>query len=274
MDAESFLEFASQVTKWKMYPYFDVAHSVLCALHVRDDLGPGALAFSRKHPISCWLSTMLVVFAGGMLSAALLGEPPLAPLKNTQQLLIATAVWYLVFYTPFDIGFSIAKFLPVKLVFSVMKEIYRCKKVHDGVLHAAKLYPNAYIIMVLIGTLKGNGASFTKIIERLLRGVWTPTSIETLQPSFTTKACIIASVVFVLDIKSDLISAPHAFVYVFVIGFFIYFKVFSSMILGIHEPMLPFENLICAIFFGGIFDYTTKAFKNTKDDKVDTKKKD
>lgn len=41
----------------------------------------------------------------------------------------------------------------------------------------------------------------------------------------TTKACIIASVVFVLDIKSDLISAPHAFVYVFVIGFFIYFKV-------------------------------------------------
>jgi len=53
----------------------------------------GALAFSRKHPISCWLSTMLVVFAGGMLSAALLGEPPLAPLKNTQQLVIASAVW-------------------------------------------------------------------------------------------------------------------------------------------------------------------------------------
>lgn len=88
--------------------------------------------------------------------------------------------------------------------------IFSCKKVHDGVLHAAKLYPNAYIIMVLIGTLKGiktykfahliillnivilfliqgNGASFTKIIERLLRGVWTPTSIETLQPSLYVK---------------------------------------------------------------------------------------
>lgn len=32
---------------------------------------------------------------------------------------------------------------------------FSCKKVHDGVLHAAKLYPNAYIIMVVIGTLKG-----------------------------------------------------------------------------------------------------------------------
>lgn len=35
--------------------------------------------------------------------------------------------------------------------------------------------------------IPGNGASFTKIIERLLRGVWTPTSIETLQPSLYVK---------------------------------------------------------------------------------------
>lgn len=52
MDAESFLEFASQVTKLKMYPYFDVAHSVLCALHVRDDLGPGKTSTSVFHDIS------------------------------------------------------------------------------------------------------------------------------------------------------------------------------------------------------------------------------
>jgi TRIC channel. len=36
---------------------------------------------------------MLVVFAGGMLCNALLGEPILAPLKNTQQLAVATVVW-------------------------------------------------------------------------------------------------------------------------------------------------------------------------------------
>lgn len=32
---------------------------------------------------------------------------------------------------------------------------FRCKKVYDGVTHAGKLYPNAYLIMILIGTLKG-----------------------------------------------------------------------------------------------------------------------
>lgn len=83
---------------------------------------------------------MLVIFAGGMCAAALLGEPILAPLKNSPQLLVATACWYVVFYTPFDIGYKVAKFLPVKLVASAMKEIYRAKKIHDGVSHAAKLW--------------------------------------------------------------------------------------------------------------------------------------
>lgn len=41
MDPEAFLDMANQVIKLKMFPYFDIAHCVLCALHVREDLGPG-----------------------------------------------------------------------------------------------------------------------------------------------------------------------------------------------------------------------------------------
>lgn len=36
---------------------------------------------------------MLVVFASGMLCNGLLGEPILAPLKNTPQVIVATIVW-------------------------------------------------------------------------------------------------------------------------------------------------------------------------------------
>lgn len=36
-----------------------------------------------------------------------------------------------------------------------MSLLSRCKKVYDGVTHAAKLYPNAYLIMIIIGTMKG-----------------------------------------------------------------------------------------------------------------------
>ncbi|XP_021182095.2 trimeric intracellular cation channel type 1B.1 [Helicoverpa armigera] len=257
MDPEAFLDLANQVIKLKMYPYFDIAHSLLCALAVREDLGSGAQAFSRKHPLSCWLSTMLVIFAGGMVVNGLLGEPMLAPLKNTPQLVIGTVTWYLVFYTPFDVGYKVAKFLPVKVVASAMKEIYRAKKVYDGVSHAAKLYPNAYVIMIIVGTLKGNGAGFTKLVERLIRGAWTPTAMETMQPSFYTKASLVASIIFVLDKKTDLISAPHALVYFGIVIFFVYFKL-SSILLGIHDPFVPFENLFCALFLGGIWDSLAK----------------
>lgn len=40
-----------------------------------------------------------------------------------------------------------------------------------------------------------------------------------------TKACIVASIIFVLDKKTDLISAPHALVYFGIVIFFVYFKV-------------------------------------------------
>lgn len=98
---------------------------------------------------------------------------------------------YMVFYTPFDIGYKIGKFLPIKLVASAMKEIYRAKKVYDGVTHAAKLYPNAWIIMIIIGTIKGNGAGFTKLLERLIRGAWTPTAVEFMQPTLYEALIII-----------------------------------------------------------------------------------
>merc|ERR1712180_400036 len=224
MDPEAFLEMANQVTKLKMYPYFDIAHCVICCLYVREDLGAGSLPFSRKHPLSNWLSSMISIFAGGLICNWLLGEPILGALKNNQQLMVATAVWYLIFYSPFDVGYKVCKF-----------------------------FPNGYVIMIAIGTIKGNGSGFIKILERLFRGTWTPAAMEVMAPSFPTKASIAAAIIFVLDKKTDLISAPHALVYFGICIFFAYFKL-SSLLLGIHDPFIPFENLFCAIFLGGIWD--------------------
>lgn len=124
---------------------------------------------------------------------------------------------------------------------------FRAKKVHDGVTHAAKLFPNAYLVMIMIGAVKGNGEAFIQVGERLCRGVWTPEVIEFLRPKLwvfwggcsfcrfelidllaffsPTKASVAAALVFVLDKKTDLISAPHALVYFGIVIFFVYFKV-------------------------------------------------
>jgi hypothetical protein len=64
-------------------------------------------------------------------------------------------------------------------------------------------------------------------------------------------------VIFIVDKKTDWISVPHALVYFGIVIFFVYFKL-SSMLLGIHDPFLPFENLFCALFLGGVWDTLSK----------------
>ena len=53
----------------------------------------GSLPFSRKHPLSTYISSMLVIFSGGMLANFFLGEPILGVMKNNQQLAVYSAVW-------------------------------------------------------------------------------------------------------------------------------------------------------------------------------------
>nr|ACO10506.1 Trimeric intracellular cation channel type B [Caligus rogercresseyi] len=276
MDPEIFLDVANQVTRLKMYPLFDLAHSVSCLLAIREELGSEGISYSRKHPLSCWITSMLMIFAGSVLANFLLGEPMLTPLKNNNQVLLATIVWFGIFYLPFDVGYKICRFLPFKIVCAALKEVYRAKKVHDGVYHASKLFPNAYVVMIIIGAIKGNGQAFITVAERLARGIWTPEAQEILRPTFSTKACLAAAVVFVIDRKTDLISAPHALVYLMVVSFFVYFKL-SSILLGISDPFIPFENLFSAVFLGGIFDALQERFygkPKSEDSEVEAPKQD
>ncbi len=74
-----------------------------------------------------------------------------------------------------------------------------------------------------------------------------------------TKACAAAALIFVLDKKTDLISAPHALVYFGVVIFLVYFRL-SAMLLGIADPFQPVENLLSALFLGGILDSLQEMF--------------
>jgi len=60
-----------------------------------------------------------------------------------------------------------------------------------------------------------------------------------------------------------MIDAPHAVIYFGVVLFFVYFRL-SSLLLGIHDPFVPFENLFCAIFMGGVWDALKRAMSREK----------
>lgn len=60
-----------------------------------------------------------------------------------------------------------SKILPIKIFLYILKEIQRVYKIHHGVAYAAKLYPNAYLIHIVIGTAKGAGSGIIKIFEQV-----------------------------------------------------------------------------------------------------------
>ena len=87
------------------------------------------------------------------------------------------------FFSPFDIVYKLVKFLPFKIALSVGKELLRVRKIYDGVGHALHMHPNAYIIIVLFGALKGAGSGFLSIIDRFNRGFYLPNANEVLHPT-------------------------------------------------------------------------------------------
>ena len=57
-----------------------------------------------------------------------------------------------------------------------------------------RIFPSTNeMIILMIGTLKGNGSGFMKPITRLIIGDWVPTKTEILKMSATTKECVAAS---------------------------------------------------------------------------------
>ncbi|KAI6227824.1 hypothetical protein M3Y95_00557400 [Aphelenchoides besseyi] len=264
IDQEYVISTANYVQRLKMYPHFDLAHYIIMICSVRDDLGPNSTLFSRRHPLSCWLSSMVVCFAGSFLANFLLGEPIIATFKKHDDLLMATAVWYLVFYSPFDLFYKITKLFPVKIILSILKEIQRTYKIHHGVAYASKLYPNSYVIHVVVGTAKGAGSGIIRVFEQLIRGTWSPQHHEILRPSFTTKACVIAAFIFTCDRHSLYINLPHEITYLGLSIFFVYFKL-SSIIFQVTDPLAPLENLTSAIFMGGLWDALSRAISTSRE---------
>lgn len=57
---------------------------------VREELGQNQMLFSRRHPLSCWISSIVVCFAGSFLANFLLGEPIIAPLKKHDDIILVT----------------------------------------------------------------------------------------------------------------------------------------------------------------------------------------
>lgn len=200
---------------------------------------------------------MLMCFASVILANAFVGDSPTAPFLNQRDLFTATAVWYLINYSPFDLVYKITKFLPIHVFIYCLKEVQRVHKVHHGVSHTIHSHPHAYGLILAIGVIKGAGYYYMRTLERLVRGNWIPAKNEFLHPSLATKMSLLASLVFILD-HDGLIHLPHHLLHLAIVASVILLRLLY-VLLGVHNPFRLLENVICAIFFGGMVDALKKA---------------
>ena len=142
-----------------------------------------------------------------------------------------------------------------------MNEIHNCKAIYQGIIHASKIFPDSYFIMAFIGIVKGNGPGFTRMFERLIRGSWSMNVLEFMHPSCSTKISALTSITFIANRCSESLMISHSFIFFCTVSASIYLR-FSAILLDVSDPFSPIENLICSLFFGGIWDALAKALSN------------
>eukprot|EP00092_Neocalanus_flemingeri_P015172 GFUD01016389.1.p1 GENE.GFUD01016389.1~~GFUD01016389.1.p1 ORF type:complete len:266 (+),score=54.72 GFUD01016389.1:46-843(+) len=242
-------------------PLFDICHFLLAALAVRKEVGVG---FSRSNPLATWLATMTASFAGSMIANPLLGKPILGALSNEYNIMLASVIWWGVFYSPGDLLYSLAKNQVLYVPMCVVKEIYRAKKTLGGINDAAKVFPDQELLMVMIGLIKGNGSGFMRPVTRLVCGVWRPASTELLAISVTTKECLVAAMAIVACQTGHL--SPYMssdLLYLLIVSTFIMIKL-AALVAQPIDPFEPLEQIGAYLALGGLWENTSGRNKMKK----------
>ncbi|XP_061489027.1 trimeric intracellular cation channel type B isoform X2 [Rhineura floridana] len=192
---------------------------------------------------------MLYCFGGSMLSSLMLAEPPVAFLANTTSVLLASSVWYLVFFCPHDLAYRCFSFLPIRLMLAGMKEVTRTWKITGGVAHAHSHYHNAWMIMIVVGWARGAGGGLISNFEQLVRGVWKPETNELLNMSYPVKVSLVGAVLFTMQHTFYLpVAKPNLML------FYTIFLVVNKALMMLKEcassPFASFEKVLGILLFG------------------------
>ncbi|XP_067168923.1 trimeric intracellular cation channel type A isoform X2 [Apteryx mantelli] len=239
-------ELAAAFAALPVFPLFDLAYFIVSVLYLKYE--PGAVEMSRRSPFASWLCAMLHCFGSYILADLLLGESPLHYFSNNSSVVLATAVWYLIFFCPMDLFYKCVSFLPLKLVFVAMKEVVRVRKIAAGVHHA---HHHGWFVMMATGWVKGSGVALMSNFEQLLRGVWKPETNEILHMSFPTKASLYGTLLFTLQ-QTRWLPISEANLIFFFTMFMIVCKVFMTATHSHASPFAPVEDFICPVFFGSV----------------------
>ncbi|XP_062938385.1 trimeric intracellular cation channel type B [Cynocephalus volans] len=240
-------ELALAFSRTSMFPFFDIAHYLVSLMALKRK--PGAVAVAWKNPISSWLTAMLHCFGGGILSCILLAEPPLKFLADNTNILLASSIWYIIFFCPWDLVSQGYSFLPVQLLAAGMKEVTRTWKIVGGVTHANNYYKNGWIVMIATGWARGAGGTIITHFEQLIKGDWKPKGDEWLKMSYPSKVTLLGSIIFTFQHTKHLAISKHNLMFLYTI-FIVATKIAMMITETSTVTFAPFEDTLSRMLFG------------------------
>ncbi|MBN3302993.1 trimeric intracellular cation channel type A [Amia ocellicauda] len=240
-------EITQYFAKMSMFPIFDLAYYIVSILYLKYE--PGSVEVSRRSPVASWLCAMLYCFGSYILADIMLGDSPIDYFSNNSHILLATAVWYLVFFCPLNLFYKCVAFMPVKLVLVALKEVVRVRKIAAGVHHAHHAYHHGWFIMVITGYVKGSGVALMSNFEQLIRGVWRPETNEIAHMTFPTKASLYGAILFTLQEAHWLPVSKSTLICLFTL-FMATAKVFMTATHSHGSPFALVESMVCSVLFG------------------------
>ncbi|XP_059782505.1 trimeric intracellular cation channel type B isoform X2 [Balaenoptera ricei] len=230
-------------SRTSMFPFFDIAHYLVSVMALKHQ--PGAAAMAWKNPLSSWFTAMLHCFGGGILSCVLLAEPPLRFLANNTNILLASSIWYMIFFCPCDLVSQGYSFLPVQLLAAGMKEVTRTWKICT----APKTKIRKGNDKAEEFTFSGAGGSIITNFEQLVKGCWKPEADEWLKMSYPAKVTLLGSVIFTFQQTKHLAISRHNLMFLYTM-----FLVVTKITMMITEtavmPFACFEDTLNRILFG------------------------
>lgn len=221
--ASSWDELTLAFSRTSMFPFFDIAHYLVSVMALKRQ--PGAAAEARKNPLSSWFTAMLHCFGGGILSCVLLAEPPLRFLANNTNILLASSIWYIIFFCPYDLVSQGYSFLPVQLLAAGMKEVTRTWKI------------------------VGAGGSIITNFEQLAKGSWKPQGDEWLKMSYPAKVTLLGSIIFTFQHTKHLAISRHNLMFLFTM-FLVATKITMMITQTAFMSFAPFEDILSRMLFG------------------------
>ncbi|KAM6169289.1 trimeric intracellular cation channel type B [Rhynchocyon petersi] len=240
-------ELALAFSHTSMFPFFDIAHYLVSLMALKRQ--PGAVTVAWKNPLSSWCTAMLHCFGGGILSCILLAEPPVRFLANNTNILLASSIWYIVFFCPCDLVCQAYSYLPVQVLAAGMKEVTRTWKIVGGVTHANGYYSNGWIVMIAVGWARGAGGIIITTFEQLMKGTWKPEADDWLKMSYPTKVTLLGSVMFTFQHTKHLGISKHNLMFFYTV-FLVTTKVTMMLTETSLQPFAPLEDTLGRMVFG------------------------